>query len=198
VLYLLKKLYEKLQSWDDLRQLLPDLRRNRVLQGEALAKFEQTLYHQLLDQAKQLESLQHCWQDLPKPRQQQAEFVAHYAQRLSELGEAAQAEQLLRAYLNKRYDAKLAALYAQLDSAEAAPRLALLEPWLQQHPSDPVLLLALARLALRNQLWGKARSYLEASLAIEPRDETRFALAELLIQLGEKDQALAVYRQQRV
>ncbi|MBE0509809.1 MAG: heme biosynthesis protein HemY [Chromatiales bacterium] len=196
VLYLLKKLYEKLQSWQDLHQLLPELRRHHVLEGEALAQFEQNLYHQLLDQAKQLESLQHCWQELPKARKQQADFVAHYAQRLVELGEGAQAEQLLRGYLSKRYDADLAARYAQLDGAQVAPRLALLEPWLEQHPADPVLLLALARLALRNQLWGKARSYLEASLAIEAGAEARHALAELLIQLGEKDQALAVYRQQ--
>jgi uncharacterized protein HemY len=44
-------------------------------------------------------------------------------------------------------------------------------------------------------LWGKARTYLEASIGIGPQPETYCELANLLHDLGEEDRARELYRQ---
>jgi HemY protein len=54
---------------------------------------------------------------------------------------------------------------------------------------DANLLLTCARLAIRAELYGKARSYLETSLNSRPRLETYQILASLAEQLGERDRA---------
>lgn len=57
-----------------------------------------------------------------------------------------------------------------------------------------MLLLALGRLSLRNRLWGKARSYLEASIGASPRSAAYGELGRLLEQLGEQEAAREHYR----
>ncbi len=52
--------------------------------------------------------------------------------------------------------------------ADAAKQLKQVETWLKSYPDDAALLLAAARLSMANELWGKARSYLESSLALAP------------------------------
>ena len=198
VLYLLKKLYEKLQSWDDLYRLLPELRRQQVLAEAEYQAFEQQLCLRLLDSARDVDELRRRWKSFAKRQQQQAELLHHYTEALLRLGTTEELEPLLSHYLDRDYAPALAHRYALLESrTEPAARLQRLEHWLKAHPRDPVLLLAVGRLALHNQLWGKARSYLEASLALEECAETRHELAELLIRLGEKERALELYRQQR-
>ncbi|UTH75861.1 heme biosynthesis protein HemY [Chromobacterium sp. IIBBL 290-4] len=76
-------------------------------------------------------------------------------------------------------------------------RLALLkdaERWLQQRPRDHWLLLALGRLALAQQLWGKAQSYLEASASIEPTLCAHAELARLFEATGKEEQAQQQYQ----
>jgi HemY protein len=53
------------------------------------------------------------------------------------------------------------------------------------------LLHALGTLCQRQQLWGKAQTYLEASLALEPSHRTHLALGELFRQLGRDAEASA-------
>ena len=40
------------------------------------------------------------------------------------------------------------------------------EGWLAEHPDDPALLVTLARLCRREQIWGKAEDYLQRALAL--------------------------------
>ncbi len=63
------------------------------------------------------------------------------------------------------------------------------EQWLTAHPTDAHLLLALGRLSLRNQLWGKAREYFERSLQEQPSPEVFAELARLLQSLKEPERS---------
>ena len=56
-------------------------------------------------------------------------------------------------------------------------------------PRDAALLLVLGRLCARQGLWGKAQSYLEASIAIEPSWSAHHALAQLQEKLGNAEAA---------
>jgi len=69
------------------------------------------------------------------------------------------------------------------------------ETWLKEHPRDAALLLTLGRLCADRGLWGKAQSYLEASLAIEPTHSANLALARLNERLGNADAARRHYRE---
>ena len=66
--------------------------------------------------------------------------------------------------------------------------------WLKRHPRDPQLLLSLGRLCVQSQLWGKAESYLDASLAILPGWEAHVELGRLAERIGRTDDANRHYR----
>ena len=57
-----------------------------------------------------------------------------------------------------------------------------------------VLLLALGRLCAQQQLWGKAQSYLEASLSVTPSRDAYTALAQLFQQTQNHDLATQNYQ----
>jgi HemY protein len=79
-------------------------------------------------------------------------------------------------------------------AGDARRHLERAESWLQQHPGDPGLLLALGRLCMQQELWGKARSYLEASLAVGPSHVAYVEFGRLLERIGQLGEANQVYR----
>ncbi|GHU47249.1 hypothetical protein AGMMS50289_22170 [Betaproteobacteria bacterium] len=92
---------------------------------------------------------------------------------------------------------ELPALYGQLSAPSGkalTARIARADGWLLQHPEDNLLLLALGRMCERQQLWGKAKSYLEASLSVRESREAHLALARLLDTLQETEAANRHFR----
>ncbi len=196
VLYLLKKVYEKLGSWDDLYALLPELRRHHVLETEELDALEKRIHQvRLSTAAEDIERLHQCWEQLPKGLRHQPEMIHDYASQLKQLNAEEQAEKQLRAYLKRSWNPQLIRLYGQVRGEDLDQQLTVAEHWLTQHENHPELLLTCARICLHNKLWGKARSYLEASLGTEVRAETCCELGNLLRQMGETEQAAAYFRQ---
>lgn len=92
------------------------------------------------------------------------------------------------------WQSELAAIYGRLSGSEPTARIAKAEGWLRRQPDDAVLLLALGRMCQRQRLWGKAQSYLEASLSVQPTQEAHLELAHLLDQLDKADEANKHYR----
>lgn len=78
-------------------------------------------------------------------------------------------------------------LALRLSDTAAAQQLQSAEAWLNARPNDAQLLLALGRISLRNQQWGKARKYLEASLREQAGTEVFAELARLLHSLKEQE-----------
>jgi HemY protein len=56
------------------------------------------------------------------------------------------------------------------------------------------LLLTLGRLCVQRQLWGKAQSYLEASLAMQATRAAHITLARLFDSMGREQDATRHYR----
>ena len=65
---------------------------------------------------------------------------------------------------------------------------------MRAQPRDAQLLLTLAQLCSVQQLWGKAQSYLEASLAISASAEGHIRMAELKTQSGQAGEACQHYQ----
>lgn len=195
VLKLLKKLYENLGDWKKLEEMLPDLRRRKVIADKELQELEARVCRERLKQESgSVDSLVQYWQTVPKELRQDQHMLIDYARMLMSLGAGSRAEPLIAALLPKRWNAELVTLYGQIELKDPSHQLAVGEGWLKSHPEDPVLLLTLARLSLQNKLWGKARSYLEASIAISPSPESYQQLGLLLERMGEADKAMHCFR----
>jgi HemY protein len=105
------------------------------------------------------------------------------------LGGDREAAEIIARCLERNWDANLAVLYAQCRTGDATRQLELAEHWLPAHPQDATLLYALGKLCERESLWGKAQTYLEASLALDDHWRARVALGELHGRLGRHELA---------
>ncbi|MFG0380275.1 heme biosynthesis HemY N-terminal domain-containing protein [Pseudomonas sp. zbq_18] len=185
-------------EWAELVQLLPELRKAKVLEGEELSALElqvwsarlQAAGEQGLDQGEAaLQPLTATWQQLSASQRQSAELIAVYAEQLMALGAPEEAEEVLRKALKRGYDPRLIRLYGLLRGRDPARQLQVAEELLKQHPQDAMLLLSLGRLCLINGLWGKAREYFEISLEFERSAEACAELARLLASQGEVERS---------
>lgn len=196
-LALLASIYSRLGDWDALRELLPQLRKKKALNPEALTAITRTTYVEsiratgLRGDHAQLEQL---WNSLPSALKQQHDVLHAYIGALSDSQQSAAAEKALRKALNTQWHDDLVLDYGVLQSGNNARQLGHVESWLKTHPDDASLLLSAARLSMRQELWGKARSYLEASLAINPRVEAYHLYGELLEKMGESEGAAVAFR----
>lgn len=190
-------LYRHLQDWERLRALLPDLSRAGALTGEERRELTREVYARLLDARtarEDLSSLRGIWEKMPSSLQQNAGLLHTYARLLAGFGEQAQAADLAAKYLKKEWDPDLAVLYGQLEAGDVRQQLSAAEEWLKRYGEKPELLLMAGTLCLRNRLWGRARSYLEQSIAARPTPQAYQALGDLCSQVGEQEAALKAYR----
>ena len=130
------------------------------------------------------EGLRAYWSKLTEGEQRNPKIARAAARSFMALGGDREAAELLARSLEREWDSELVALYAQSRPADGAPQLEQAERWLAKHPQDATLLYALGVLCERAQLWGKAQTYFEASLAFENRWRTRVALGELFARLN--------------
>jgi HemY protein len=197
VLKMLKELYLRLEDWTHLQGLLPELRKRKVIDKEELHELEVRIYRRLLERADldpDPARLTLVWSGIPKGIRNSEDLTGDYVQLLVMRDKEEQAVPLLEDLLHRTWDEALVELYGRIEGAEPARQLSIGEEWLEKHPHNPVLLLALGRLSLRNRLWGKARGYLEAGLGVEPSVVIYQELATLLERMGEQEKALEYYR----
>lgn len=196
-LELMARLCQKLGRGEQLRALagrlrnateLPQAQVNELL---AVAELEEL---RAAGERRNLPQLQATWNRLPRPTRRLPAALAAYARALLAAGDQSAAERCLREALDERIEPVLVRVYGELALSDALLPLERAEGWLRKSPEDPDLLAACAKLALRADLIGKARSYLEASLARRPSPEHALLYAELLEQLGEDERARAVLR----
>lgn len=108
-------------------------------------------------------------------------FLAHGGDR--------EAADIVERSLERTWDPELTVLYARCRTADPTRQLEVAERWLTSHDQDATLLYALGRLCERESLWGKAQTYLDASLALDDHWRTRVALGELHGRLGHAELA---------
>lgn len=193
-LKLLAALYWRRQEWRALVELLPTLRAMPPLPPEKLNRWTVDAFVALLaDPALDETRLGELWDEVPKALRRDPRLVLARAKALARCGAAPAAEAEIRRALRDEWDAGLIRFYGDLELQDVAQQLKNAEAFLRERPEDPDLLLTVGRLSYRNQLWGKARSYLETSLSIRPAAETCAALGQLLQRIGDKDGAAKAF-----
>ncbi len=200
VLRLLQQVYLRLEDWLALIQLLPELKRQGVLNEAQLAELEQQCHLQRLQQSlatlpteadaqEQLRVLSRSWQAVPQHLLRDPVLVRRYSELMRQIGAEAEAEQVLQDLIKRKWDSTLVGVYGTLAGKEPHKQLEVAKGWLKKHPDCAELELTLGRLSMRNELWGQAISHFERSFELDPQVETFGELQRLLQHLGETERA---------
>lgn len=181
---------QALRNWDQVLALIDELEKRRVFDAEQAGQVRaRAQAENLKRKAVDERVLAEAWQKIPARDRTDTRIATAAVQGFIALGACSKAREIIEQSLDENWDSALALLYAECESGDTLRRIERAERWLQQQPRDAGLLLALGRLCARQGLWGKAQSYLEASIAIEPTWSAHYALAQLQHELGNADAA---------
>lgn len=194
VLGLSVKVLEQTQDWPTLHNILPGVRKLDAAPAEEIERLQKLSSRRLLTDSTQDEALKKTWRSLTREERNKPELVATYAQRLIDQGQNQQAEELIRKSVQRNWQPELVRMYGRIRTDNTATQLKHAEKWAAGHKDSPELMLSLAQISLNNELWGKAREYLEACIESGGTVEAYRELGHLLEQLDEKEQALDLYR----
>jgi uncharacterized protein HemY len=177
---------------------LQNHRRQHALEEQkALSVYLQQLSTLSQSNTSTLEILQSTWASAHKSFRYHPEALLLYIDTLRKKGLAPMAENVLSQALDKYWYDSWVHLYGLIPSPDANTQLKKAERWLSsnKHTSSATLLLTLGRLSLRNRLWGKAKQYLEQSIAISPSAEGYAELGRLHEFLGDFTIGESCYKQ---
>jgi HemY protein len=187
--------YQLTKNWEQILQLTGQLEKRNVFDAEQAQRIRlHAQSENLKRKALDSHALEEAWQKIPAAEKRNNRIAAVAAQCFIALGGCAQAHQIIEHSVEENWDSELIGLYAECEGGDVVRRIERAEGWLRSHPHDAALLLALGRLCAHQGLWGKAQSYLEAGISIEPTYAAHLALAQLHEKLGNADVARTHYR----
>ncbi|MDD5383334.1 MAG: heme biosynthesis HemY N-terminal domain-containing protein [Gallionella sp.] len=195
VLSLELKAQQQAGNWDEVLNVLEQLEKYEAIDVTVAAQLRQQAWLEKIRQQEDLAGLADCLKNIPADFKRRGRIAATAAQALIQHGGSPLAQQLLSDSLNAQWDSELVALYGDCQSGDVIEQIRQAEKWLSQHKDDAGLLLALGKLCLHQKLWGKAQSYLEASISVSPSHAAYHALGQLAEQSGKADEALKYYQQ---
>jgi len=191
---LLGRVYYQLEDWRNLAELIPRLRKFGRIDADTLQDWSIRVHREQLTQAADSETLLALWGEVPKNLRNNPALLEVYYTQLVQAGMHEKAEKEIANILKRQWLGPLVRLFGTVQGKDPVKQLKKAESWLGAHTDDPDLLLTAARLCLRNELWGKARSYIETVIAIRPTPEAYQEFGRLLNSLGEEEAAADAYR----
>jgi len=198
LLSLMKDVYVRLEEWPQLEELLPALKKHDLVDDEELERISARLFMERLYAAgkssaakanpdEAVADMARVWKKAPVKYKNDEKVVRHYIDLLCGLDAQASAVKIMEQELSRHWSDQLVLRYGQQDYGCSHQQLLHAEGWLKSRPADANLFLTLGRLSLRNELWGKAKEYYEASIRIAPSAEAYKEMGRLLKALGDKE-----------
>jgi HemY protein len=183
------------KAWDDVLATLNPLARSGLLPEGAAQQIRLNAQMNLIKaKPANREVIIAAWEALDSTSRYDAALAVTVAKRLAGLGCGDDARRIVEETIDKRgvdgWESSLAAVYADCKGESTLAQIERAEKWLKQHARDAVLLATLGKLCMRQALWGKAQSYLEASVALQPTLDAHMTLARLMEQIGKRDEAV--------
>jgi HemY protein len=194
VLDMLARCYRELGDWEALLKLLPVMQKAGTVDEEEAAALRRHAAAADLKRSRDTDEMQQRFRSLPRQLQRSAEVVGAFADQALRLGAPELTEEVIRASLKVQWEPTLLIPYGEPGPDDAARRLRQCDKWLQIHPEDHWLHLALGRLCAREELWGKARQHMIRSLELEPTVLGYDTLGQLLERKGELELSMACFR----
>jgi len=195
VLKLLMHLYEEVKDWPQLIALLPELKRNKVVTGNAYERLQQHAYLQAINdliKQDQSQALDKLIDSLPKNLLNDVELMTAYTRHLHAVHNDEKAESILRRCLRKEFNEQLLETYGLINNKEDQLKFA--ESLVKQQPHSAALFLCLGRLSKAKHLWGKTKIYFEKSLEVNATPAAYMELGKLLSQLEDHVGACEAYQ----
>lgn len=182
--------------WEEVLKGVRLLAKRHALHEVVAARYKVLAWRALLAQRRHDPSaLEAAWNRVPAEDRRIPELALEGARLLNRAGRGRAAGAALEAALEKSWDPRLLDEYAKTYDFPARERIERAAAWLKDHPGDSALLRCLGLLCLREQLWGKARNYLEESLSAKAHPATLLALARLAETVGDEQEAARRYRE---
>lgn len=175
------------------RAALAPLQKSGALGTRGYAALESRVLIALIAAAADGATLDTLWMGLPKAQRRVSAVVDAYARRAASFGLLLPAMDELESALRREWSAQLIDTYGTLVGEDVDVRLQRASGWLDAHPNDAALHLALGRMVVRTQAWGKARQYLERSLALQPSAAAWEALGDVCVGENNAVQAQRCY-----
>ncbi len=190
------KARQQLKDWDAVLDLVAQLDTRNAFEA---AYSEQMKRHARIEKLRKKVSegrdgFLSYWQKMPEPEKKDAKVASVAAQNFIAFNECALAQKIIEESLEQQWNSHLVAVYADCPEPDTVKRIERAEAWLEKHDDDAVLLLTLGRLCMHQMLWGKAKSYLDASLSVHPSAAAHLTLARLAETMQDKDAADTHYR----
>jgi HemY protein len=186
---------QALRQWDEMLATLASLvKLGGIGPAEASAARRAGHLGNLSRKSQDAAALAAYWKQLPAEMRLDPTVAATAARYHLALGGNAEAQAIIEQALEREWNSSLVALYGESAGTDAVPQIERAEKWLRAHARDPALLLALGKLCMKQGLWGKAQSYIEASLALEPTHDGHMTLAALMEQIGKPQEAVQHFR----
>jgi HemY protein len=190
------KVQRHLGNWEQVLDTLSQLEKRGIAEPELYRQLQIHAHAQLLGRrTDNREALLAYWKKVPEDNRLDPRLVQSAAHAFIQAGDGQSAAQAIEMSLTREWDSTLAGLYGDCAGNDPIKQLQQAEYWLQSRHDDANLLLSLGKLCIRQELWGKAQSYLEASLAVQPGSAAHYALAGMLEGLGQQEEANRHYRQ---
>ncbi|KRE96575.1 heme biosynthesis protein HemY [Frateuria sp. Soil773] len=176
------------------RTALEPLQKSGALGSRGYAELEAAVLVASIRNAADGEALNTLWSQLPKSQRRLPAVIDAYARRAAGFGLVLPAMDELESALRREWSPLLVETWGALGNEDLDARLRRAEGWLDAHPNDAGLLLALGRMCVRQKLWGKAQQYLDRALALQPGAGVWEALGDAYAGQGDAVLAQRCYR----
>ena len=189
------KAQQQAHNWDGILSVLAQLeKRSAINQEVALHLRLQAWLEKLRTQAEDLASLHALWKATPGEFKTRSKIAAMAAGSFMKFQQCDVAQQILTDSLDQHWDSELVMLFGDCQNVKGVGQIEQAEKWLKVHADDAGLLLALGKLCLNRELWGKAQSYLDASNSLVPSYAAYTELAKLAEKLRKGEDAARYYK----
>ncbi|ABE48303.1 MULTISPECIES: heme biosynthesis HemY N-terminal domain-containing protein [Methylobacillus] len=189
------KVQLRLNNWEQVLTLLQQLEKHDGMESWQVREIRHQAHQHLIARySKDLNALMAYWKKVPEDDKLNTRIANIMAEALIKLNAGNQAQEVIEMSLTKTWDSELAGKLGDCASTNPHKQLQQAEHWLLSHEQDAQLLLSLGKMCVRLGLWGKAQSYLEASISVQASAAAHLALAHLLESRGETDAANHHYR----
>lgn len=169
-------------------QQVDKLSRADALSESELQSYRHWAYQQLLARAHDPSELKMSLKAISAD-EREGDLCVDIVKKYLQLGMYAQALKYVKKYYPVSFNPDLLPLFSEANQYSSVKdqqkSIEIAEKWLQQRPQDPALQMLLGQLSYDQQLWGKAKSYLEASLQISNNNVARLLLAKVLEHSGQ-------------
>ncbi len=193
---MLLEVYTALNDWQEVLELLRSIEKEKLYTHDEIEIKKHNAYVGLLKDAgisDDRKKLDNIWEQLPRKLKYHHDLIEVYVREKLKFKDISDSEVILKNAIKKKWDRKLIRLYGLVIGIDSDKQLATAESWLNQYPDDPILLLSLGRICVRNSLWSKAKTYLQKSLDIRENSDTLFEFANLYQKQGDYKQATVYY-----